>query len=187
MKQLRRINCLSQEKLAGISGISTRTIQRIEEGKSVGSGYTINALAQALNIHSTELMDSVSQNALPVANNISKLKILNLSAIAMLLVPLANVLIPAYIFWKNRDDENIKHTGGKIVSFQIFWTLATLLTSIVIPALLLLLFSELRTGSIPFFIPIYFISAFFNIYFVIQFAISINRQQPILQKIPNIL
>lgn len=187
LKQLRRINCLSQEKLAGISGISTRTIQRIEEGKSVGSGYTINALAQALNIHSTELMDSVSQNTLPVANNISKLKILNLSAIAMLVIPLANVLIPAYIYWKNRDDENIKHIGGKIVSFQIFWTLATLLISIVIPALLLLLFSELRTGSIPLFIPIYFVSAFFNIYFVIQFAININRQQPILQKIPNIL
>lgn len=187
LKQLRRINCLSQEKLAGISGISIRTIQRIEEGKSVGSGYTISSLAKALNINSTELIDSVSQNTLPVANSTSKLKTLNLSAIAMLLIPLANVLIPAYMYWKNRDDENIKHIGGKIVSFQIFWTLATLLISIVIPALLLLLFSALRAGSIPLFIPIYFISAFFNIYFVIQFAIKINRQLPVLQKIPNIL
>jgi transcriptional regulator with XRE-family HTH domain len=51
LKHFRHINCLSQEKLAKNSGISIRTIQRIEEGKSVGSGYTINALATALNIN----------------------------------------------------------------------------------------------------------------------------------------
>ncbi len=187
LKHFRYINCLSQEKLAETSGISIRTIQRIEEGKSVGSGYTINALTKALNINSTDLVNSVSQNTLPVSNNASKLKILNFSAITMLVIPLANIFIPAYIYWKNRDDEKVKDIGSKIVSFQIFWTLATLLISIIVPALLLLLFSTLRTGSIPLFVPIYFISAFLNIYFVIQFAININKQLPILQKIPDIL
>lgn len=187
LKHFRHINCLSQEKLAETSGISIRTIQRIEEGKSVGSGYTINALSKALNINSTDLVNSVSQNTLPVSNNTLKLKILNFSAITILVIPLANIFIPAYIYWKNRDDEKVKGIGSKIVSFQIFWTLATLLISIVIPALLLLLFSTLRTGSIPLFVPIYFISAFLNIYFIIQFAIKINKQLPILQKIPNIL
>jgi XRE family transcriptional regulator, regulator of sulfur utilization len=187
LKHFRHTNCLSQEKLAETSGISIRTIQRIEEGKSVGSGYTINALAKTLNINSTDLVNSVSQNTLPVSNNTSKLKILNFSAITMLVIPLANIFIPAYIYWKNRDDEKVKDIGSKIVSFQIFWTLATLLISIVVPALLLLLFSTLRTGSIPLFVPIYFISALLNIYFVIQFAININKQLPILQKVPNIL
>jgi XRE family transcriptional regulator, regulator of sulfur utilization len=187
LKHFRRINCLSQEKLAETSGISIRTIQRIEEGKSVGSGYTINALAKTLNINSADLINWVPQNPLPVSANNSKLKILNLSAITMLLIPLSNVFIPAYIYWKNRDDEKVKNIGSRIVSFQIFWTLGTLLISIVIPALLLLLFSSLRTGSIPLFIPVYFISVFFNIYFVIRFAININKQLPVLQKIPNIL
>jgi transcriptional regulator with XRE-family HTH domain len=187
LKYFRHINCLSQEKLAEISGISIRTIQRIEEGKSVGSGYTINALAKTLHIHSTDLMNAVSQKALPVPGNTSKLKILNLSAIAMLLIPLANICIPAYIYWKNRDDEKVKHIGSKIVSFQIFWTLATLLISIVVAALLSLLFSTLRAGSIPLFVPIYFISALANIYFVLQIAININKQRPVLENIPNIL
>jgi len=187
LKYFRRINCLSQEKLAETSGISIRTIQRIEEGKSVGSGYTISVLAKTLNINSTDLINPVSQNSLPITNKASKLKILNLSAMAILLIPFANILIPACIYWKNRDDEKIKDIGSKIISFQIFWTLATLLISIVVPALLLLLFSTLRTGSIPLFIPIYFISVFFNIYCIIQFAIKINKQLPILQKTPNIL
>jgi XRE family transcriptional regulator, regulator of sulfur utilization len=187
LKHFRRINCLSQDKLAENSGISIRTIQRIEEGKSVGSGYTINTLAKALNIKSTDLINLVSQNSVPISNNTTKLKILNLSAISMLLIPLANIVFPAYIYWKNRDNEKIKDIGSKIISFQIFWTLGTLLIAILIPIILLLLFSTLKGGSIPLFVPIYFISAIFNIYFVIQFAISINKQLPFLERVPNIL
>jgi XRE family transcriptional regulator, regulator of sulfur utilization len=119
LKHFRHISCLSQEKLAETSGISIRTIQRIEEGKSVGSGYTINALAKALNINSTNLLNSVPQNPLPVFNNSTKLKMLNLSAIAMLIIPLANIFFPAYIYWENRDDQKIKEFGSKIISFQI--------------------------------------------------------------------
>jgi XRE family transcriptional regulator, regulator of sulfur utilization len=187
LKHFRRINCLSQDKLAETSGISIRTIQRIEEGKSAGSGYTINVLAKALNIKSTDLINSVSQNPVPVSNNTTKLKILNLSAISMLLIPLANIVFPAYIYWKNRDNEKVKDIGSKIISFQIFWTLGTLLIAIIIPIILLLLFATLKGGSIPLFVPIYFTSAIFNIYFVIQFAISINKQLPFLGRVPNIL
>jgi XRE family transcriptional regulator, regulator of sulfur utilization len=187
LKHFRHINCLSQDKLAETSGISIRTIQRIEEGKSLGSGYTINALAKALNIKSTDLINSVSQNPVPVSNNTTKLKILNLSAITMLLIPLANIVFPAYIYLKNRDNEKVKDIGSKIISFQIFWTLGTLLIAIVASIILLPLFETLRAGSIPLFVPIYFISAIFNIYFVIQFAISINKQLPFLESVPNIL
>jgi XRE family transcriptional regulator, regulator of sulfur utilization len=187
LKHFRRISCLSQEKLAENSGISIRTIQRIEEGKSLGSGYTINALAKALNIKSTDLLNSVSQNSLPLTNNIIKLKMLNLSAISMLLIPLANIVFPAYIYWKNRDNQKVKDIGSKILSFQIFWTLGTILISIFLPIILLLLFATLKGGSVPLFVPIYFISAIFNIYFVIKFAININKQLPFLEKVPNIL
>jgi XRE family transcriptional regulator, regulator of sulfur utilization len=187
LKQYRRINCLSQEKLAENSGISIRTIQRIEEGKSVGSGYTINALAKALNIKSTELINIVSEAPLLLSNNTQKLKILNLSAISMLLIPLANIVFPAYIYWKNRDNEKVKDIGSRIISFQIFWTLGTLLSAIIIPIILLLLFATLKGGSVPLFVPIYFISAIVNIYFVIQFAIRINKQIPFLERVPNIL
>ena len=183
LKLYRRINLLSQEGLAETSGISIRTIQRIEEGKSIGSAYTLNALTKALNINSTDLLIKVSPNS----HNINQLKILNLSAIAIILIPLANVIFPAYIYWKNRDDEKIKNIGSKILSFQILWTLCTLLMALIIPVILLLLFPALKGSSIPLFVPVYFVSVIFNVYFIIRFAININKQSPFLKKVPNIL
>ncbi len=187
LKQFRLINCLSQAKLAEISGISIRTIQRMEEGRSEGSSYTIAALAKALNIKPTDLIHSESISELVSSQDISNLKMLNLSAIALIVIPFANVLFPGYLFWKNRQDEQVKEIGSRILSFQIFWALGTLVLSILVPALLLLLFSSLRTGSIPLYVPIYFLSAFTNIFFVIHFAININKQQPILENIPKML
>lgn len=183
LKLYRRINLLSQEGLAETSGISIRTIQRIEEGKSTGSAYTLNALTKALNINSTDLLIKVSPNS----HNINQLKILNLSAIAIILIPLANVIFPAYIYWKNRDDEKIKNIGSKIISFQILWTLGTLLMALIIPVILLLLFPALKGSSIPLFVPVYFVSVIFNVYFIIRFAININKQSLFLKKVPNIL
>ncbi|MEO6675411.1 MAG: DUF4870 domain-containing protein [Ginsengibacter sp.] len=187
LKNYRRINCLSQDGLAETSGISIRTIQRIEEGKSIGSAYTLNALSSALNINSTDLIIQVSPNPLPDSHKTNHLKILNLSAIVVLLIPLANVILPAFIFWKNKDDEKIKSLGSKIVSFQIFWTFGTLVMSIVIPIVLLLLFPPLIGSSVPLFVPVYFISVILNIYFTIRFAISINNQSTFLERIPNML
>ena len=187
LKDYRRTNFLSQESLAEAAGISIRTIQRIEEGKSIGSAYTLNAIAKALNINPTDLTIQVSQNSLPNAPNINHLKILNLSAIGILLIPLANIVFPAYIYWKNRDDEKIKTIGSKIISFQILWTLCTLLMALIIPIILLLLFPGLKGSSIPLFVPVYFATVIFNVYFIIRFAININKQSPFLEKVPNIL
>jgi len=187
LKHFRRISCLSQEKLAELSGISIRTIQRIEEGSSEGSGFTIAALAKALDIERIDLIPSETKTALASSPDITILKVFNLSAIALIVIPFANVLFPGYLYWKNRQDEQVKEIGSRILSFQIFWALGTLVLSILVPALLLLLFSSLRTGSIPLYVPIYFLSAFTNIFFVIHFAININKQQPILENIPKML
>ena len=187
LKNYRRINCLSQDGLAEASGISIRTIQRIEEGKSIGSPYTLTALAKALNVNSTDLIIPELQNPLSDSYKTNHLKILNLSAIAVLLIPLANVILPVFIFWKNKEDEKIKSLGSKIVSFQILWTLGTLVMCIIIPVLLLLLFQPLSGSSVPLFVPVYFISVSFNIYFTIRFAISINNQSSFLERIPNLL
>ncbi|MBK7223196.1 MAG: helix-turn-helix domain-containing protein [Saprospiraceae bacterium] len=187
LKHFRRIMCFSQEKLGEVSGISIRTIQRIEEGKSVGSGHTITALAKALNINSSDLIYSVPQEVLPLPNNATKLKLLNLSAIAMLIIPLANIIFPAYIYWKNQHDQKIREHGNKIISFQLFWTFGTILIAIVASIILLPLSDTLRASSVPLFVLVYLISSIFNVYFVLLFAININKQSLFLERVPNIL
>lgn len=187
LKNYRRINCLSQDGLAEISGISIRTIQRIEEGKSIGSAYTLAALAKALNISATSLIIQETQNPPTTYDNENKLKILNLSALSVILIPLSNVILPTLIFLKNRDNKKINNLGRKIISFQILWTLGTLLITLIFPIILLLLFQPLNGSSIPLFVPVYFISVIFNVYFIIRFAIRINNHSPLLERLPSIL
>lgn len=187
LKNYRHINCLSQEGLAETSKISIRTIQRIEEGKSIGSAYTLTALAKALNISATNLTIQKTVNTPATYDNENKLKILNFSAISVIFIPLSNVILPALIFLKNRDNKKVNVLGRKIISFQILWTLGTLLMALILPIILLLLFQPLRGSSIPLFVPVYILSVIFNVYFIIRFAICINNHSPFLERLPNIL
>ena len=57
IKQLRNQRAMSQEALAEESGLSLRTIQRIENGSSNPTGDTLKRLAQALNVSPDELID----------------------------------------------------------------------------------------------------------------------------------
>ncbi|MFS8083054.1 MAG: DUF4870 domain-containing protein [Ginsengibacter sp.] len=186
LKNYRRISCLSQEGLAESSGISIRTIQRIEEGKSLGSGYTLTALAKALNINATDLTIQETENTLTTYDNENKLKILNLSAISVILFPLSNVILPTLIFLKNRDNKKVNVLGRKIISFQILWSLGTLLLTLILPIILLLLFQSLRGSRIPLFVPVYILSVIVNVYFIIRFAICINNHSPFLERLPTI-
>jgi transcriptional regulator with XRE-family HTH domain len=187
LKHYRRIHNLSQEGLAEASGISIRTIQRIENAESVGSAYTLNALAGALHINAKDLLSWESrENSLPYSGSTRQLKLLNLSALLVLIVPFANLIAPAFIFFKNKKDEAVSKQGRKILSFQILFSLTTILAMVILPVLLLII-PVFRANRIPLFIPIYFIAVFFNIYFTIRFAICINNHTSFLKNFPNIL
>ena len=92
VKSLRKRNGFSQEELAETSGLSLRTIQRIENGETESRGDTLKRLANALNVTPDELIDWT------VKEDNGYLQILNLSAFAFLFFPLLGVLIP-FMMW----------------------------------------------------------------------------------------
>ena len=57
IKELRNKQGLSQELLAENSGLSLRTIQRIENGETEPRGDTLKRLAGTLNIAPDDLLD----------------------------------------------------------------------------------------------------------------------------------
>jgi transcriptional regulator with XRE-family HTH domain len=199
LKHFRRLCGLSQEALAEASGISIRTIQRIEKGLSSGNAYTISTLAKALNVNSIDLLvpelnmpaaDLVTQTTTTVAVSEESrgcLKLLNLSSICVILVPLSNLVFPAIILWRNRENEVVNGDGRKILSFQILWVLFTLLLMITILPLMLFLFEPLRRGGLPLAVPLYFISVLLNVYCTIRFAFDLNRNSELVRSLPNIL
>lgn len=186
LKTLRNESSLSQEELAKQSGISIRTIQRIEKGATTGSAYTLKVLADTLKINVSDLKAKEIIYSGVGRNNKSLVKWLNISVLSVLIVPFANLILPVIIFWRNRTNLAINTAGRKIISFQLLWTLCTLLLMLIVPAVLAFLFTSLQGSSIPLAIPVYISAVVVNVYFTILFAIDINNESHVLKKIPNI-
>jgi transcriptional regulator with XRE-family HTH domain len=107
---------LTQEELAEKSGISVRTIQRIEAGITP-KGYTLRTLAHTLGIEESELLDKAS-NVYEV--DITLLKLINLSSLPFTFIPPVNILLPLIIMAVKKQFNPL---AKQIVSVQIIWTI----------------------------------------------------------------
>jgi transcriptional regulator with XRE-family HTH domain len=118
IKELRKQKGMSQEFLAEESGLSLRTIQRIENGETNPTGESLKRLSNALNVNPDELIDwSIKEDK-------RYLTYLNLSALTFLFFPLLGILIP-FILWTSRKGKikNINKLGKDLINFEITWTL----------------------------------------------------------------
>ena len=118
IKTLREQKHLTQEELAQESGISIRTIQRIEAGQEP-KGHTLKALAKALDLDLTTLNKKATEDL-----NYSLIKIINLSSAFVFAVPLLNVILPLTIMYFRKQFNIITK---QILSLQILWTIVSLL------------------------------------------------------------
>lgn len=117
IKTLRRAKGLSQESLAESARINLRTLQRIEAGDTIPRGETLRLLAQALDVPVESLVPAP-------AEDISFLKILNLSALSFWLLPLGGVLVPLVLWLYNRHRvAGVMELGKRILNFQITWSI----------------------------------------------------------------
>lgn len=105
---------LTQEELSDTSGISIRTIQRIESGNEP-KGQTLKILAKTLGIKENELL---KKEEAQIEVNSTLIKIINLSSLPFTIIPPANIIIPLVImFAKKQFNPLVK----QIVSIQILW------------------------------------------------------------------
>lgn len=127
---LRKSQGLSQEALAEGSGVSLRTIQRVEQGATLPHGHTLRALATALGVPLAALHaapEATTAPQLPPAvppvlrPDPAFLQLLNLSALSFLLLPLLNVLV--LLLWRARrhDTAHVAELGRRVLGFQILW------------------------------------------------------------------
>lgn len=189
LKSIRTANFLSQVELAEMSGVSAKTIQRIESNKSVGSSYSIKQLAEALAVDPIELSEINSNHVesnLETQNGLSTLKLLNLSTLFIVLIPLSNILLPSIILRKNSDDSFVNFYGKKVISIQILWTLASLVLMIFLPLMLLSL-GYTHSGGIPLFIPIYYLTVLFNITLILWISYMFANKRETELQLPNLL
>jgi len=118
VKKLRTVRGLTQESLAEKSGLSLRTIQRIEGGNVNPRSETLIMLSNALGVSPAELADwSVSENR-------SYLALLNLSALSFILFPILGIIMPL-ILWLSKKDKvrGLDRSASKTINFQITWNI----------------------------------------------------------------
>lgn len=118
IKALRSRKGFSQEELSEITGLSLRTIQRIENGETEPRGDSLKRLAVAFDVTSDEIVDWTVQE------DKGFLTSLNLSALSFILFPLLGILVPL-IIWISKKDKirNVNKIAKDILNFEITWTM----------------------------------------------------------------
>ena len=104
----------TQEELSESSGISIRTIQRIESGNEP-KGYTLKLLAKTLGINENELLKKQEPKT---DINFTLIKIINLSSLFFTIIPPINIFIPLVIIFARKEFNPLTK---QIVSIQILW------------------------------------------------------------------
>ncbi len=127
VRTLRESKNLTQTELAQKSGLSLRTIQRIEAGNAP-KGFTLRALCDALEIAASEI------NPTPEKAEISRAKTINFSVLTGLVIPFASVIVPLILTYKTKDETN-KEIGKNIVALQLLLSILLSVTMIICPFL----------------------------------------------------
>jgi len=135
LASIRKSKGITQETLSEISGVTVRTIQRMESGQVVPHMHTLKLIAEALDISPddiyknealTESQHNIEPKLLPLFHVIPLLGVL---------IPFANI-IPVVVFWLiyKADNHVYNVEGRKVINFQLTLTLLACLS---IPLLVL--------------------------------------------------
>lgn len=183
LKKIREEQNLTQEELAEKSGISVRTIQRIEAGADP-KGYTLKNLALSLNITEKELLAQdipaeieikaeepvlAGEKERPV--NYTQVKMINISSLPFAWFPVANFLLPLLVMFFTKQKSSI---AKQIISLQIFLA--------VISPVIFMMVAFLKLGSSSVVITMILLTLA-NIYIILRNAYEIDRKQKLFYKL----
>lgn len=119
----RKLQGLSQEKLAEKAGINIRTLQRIEKNEVKPQPYTLGCLADSLGIKiedlTTPILSSTSNEKSP-----RQLSMLHFAALAGCIIPFGQILAPLFLWLLKKNATEIwNYQAQKLINFQISWLL----------------------------------------------------------------
>lgn len=173
LKILREQKNLTQSELAEKSGLSLRTIQRIEAGNPP-KGFTLKAITEALDIQPENLFSTGEENP-----TVDRAKLINLSALCGLIIPFGSIIFPAILTFKTKDPIN-RELGKSVVSIQVILTSVFSVLMIISPFI-----QRLTSIKFPLFLIPLIAFIITKIYIIIKNGISLNQNQNISIKLKN--
>jgi len=163
LKILREQKNLTQSELAEKSGLSLRTIQRIEAG-NIPKGFTLKAITNALEIEPQKLLAADEENP-----TIDRAKLINLSALSGLIIPFGSIIFPLILTYKTKDFTN-KELGKSIASLHIILTMILSVLMIISPFL-----QKAISIKFPLFIVPLILFLSLKLFIIIKNGISLNQ------------
>lgn len=176
---------LSQEALAEKANVSLSTIQRIEKGTVKPRSFTIKVLAETLGLDVSALLSDLVEKE---TSRISfyALKRMNLYSMLCVFIPFITLVIPIIVWKIHKEIDPRDTTAGKIVSFQLLWSSATIIGMGITLFLSNLIIGKAGNGlfiSIIF----YLLAVLFNIFVILKTASKLNNEdENVLSFVPNL-
>ncbi|WP_336961037.1 helix-turn-helix transcriptional regulator [Chryseobacterium contaminans] len=171
VKILREKMNMTQNELAERSGLSLRTVQRVEAG-NILKGFTLKALAQALNTQPEDLIISLKEEI-----NVQRAKKINLSALAGLIIPYGGIIFPAVLTYQTKDLKN-RELGKSILCIQIIVSVVFSVLMIISPFI-----QKLFTFKFPLFMIPLVLFLCLKLFIIIKNGISLNKTQDLFIKL----
>ncbi|OPB95147.1 XRE family transcriptional regulator [Elizabethkingia meningoseptica] len=171
VKILREGKNMTQNQLAEKSGLSLRTVQRIEAG-SILKGFSLKTIAEALEVHPGDLKETPEEPA-----DISRAKLINLSALSGLIIPYGGIIVPAVLTYKTKDSKN-KELGKSIICIQIIIAVILSVAMIASPFI-----QKALSLKFPLFIVLLIFILCVKLYVIIRNGISLNTKSDLAIKL----
>ena len=160
----------TQSELSEKSGLSLRTIQRIESG-NIPKNHTLKAIAKVFEIDVEKLIENQefkeNENATSV---IVSIKFLNISTLLFLIIPFGNLIFPILIWQKNRNQTLVNEIGRQIINIQILWTLILSLLLLICP-----FFQKIVSLKFSLLLTVFIVLAVLNVCIILRNTISLNK------------
>ncbi len=179
IKELREKSGFTQINLANKTGLSLRTIQRLEKGVNKPKGHSLKMLSKAFDIEISELQEKFQFEKQIKESDKLSIKLINLSALAFFVIPFGNLIFPFVVWSKKRKSKIVDKIGRQIINFQLIWT---------ITLCFLLCISPFININLPFTFPliliVLFIAIGINIAIIYTTAFMIQRGKNNFLKLP---
>ena len=170
IKTIREKFGFTQRELAKKSGLSLRTIQRLESTNKEPKGYTLAVLSNVFNIEPLELQGKFKSIKQTKEDEATSIRLINLSVLSFLGIPFGNIIFP-FILWKrNRKSKFVDEMGRRIVNFQIMFSIALSALLCISPFIGRTFFS-----NAPIILIVLFIAYAFNVVIVCCIAMKLQR------------
>ncbi|OEK00682.1 hypothetical protein BFP97_03795 [Roseivirga sp. 4D4] len=170
VKAYREKQGATQADLAKGTGLSLRTIQRLESSGKAPKGHTLTVLSNAFGLEAADFKSEFQNLNQSKTSDTLSIKFINLSALCCVGIPFGNIILPSILWNRNRHSKMVDEVGRKIINFQILWSLSLCLLLSISPFI-----NQFVLPSQPLILFVLAIGFLFNFVVIGLTAHSINK------------